>query len=125
MQNALCFLSLSGPHKLSYLPGEFPELQFHLNEGDLLIDSPLIFMAAICNQECRQSSGNPEADDLLKCIGGVLEALDSDKRNPFWHPQEVWAAGELWYAPSIKAWDALGYLAKGVLEAMGWEVTTP
>jgi hypothetical protein len=125
LHNALCFLALSGADKLSYLPGKFPELQFHLNEGDLLTDNPLVFMAAICNQECRKHTGNTEADDLLKCIEGVLEAMDHTGRNPLWHPQEIWAGGDLWYAPSIKVWDALGYLAKGALEAIGWEVTTP
>lgn len=125
LHNALCFLALSGPDKLSYLPSKFPELQFHLNEGDVRTDNPLVFMAAICNQECRKYTDNTEADDLLKCIEGVFAAMDHDERNPFWHPQEIWAGGDRWYAPSIKVWDALGYLAKGVLEAMGWDVTTP
>lgn len=125
LRDALCFLALSGPEKLSYLPGKFPEILFHLNEGDLSTDNPLMFMAAICNQECGKYTGNPEADELLKCIRGVLEAMDYDGRSPFWSPQDVWAGGELWYSPSIKVWDALGYLAKGVLKIMRLDARAP
>ena len=125
LHNALCFLSLSGSQKLLYLPGKFPEMLFHLSEGDLLTDNPLKFMAAICNQECRKHTGNPEADDLLKCIVGVLEAMDDDERHPHWHPHEMWSGDAHWYSPSAKVWDALGYLAKGVLKVLQWEARNP
>jgi hypothetical protein len=125
LHNALCFLALSGPQKLAYLPNKFPELQFHMNEGDLITGNPLLFMAAICDQVCRRSTDNSEADEVLRCMAGVFAVLDFSDRHPYWHPQEVWAGGANWYAPSIEVWDALGYLAKGVLKALGWEITTP
>lgn len=116
----LRFLALDAEDKRAYLPADFPETAFHMQEADAYLTSPFRFMAALAVDSCDHAATNPDFDetqaDLLREMAALLKTLAWCKRADLWQGND---------GDTLRTWNALARLAKLTLAAFGWEPAQP